>query len=216
MTEFIGFSTDDFPFDRMVAGALGVENLSQLHGCDNELLRKGTDQSTIWHRRFYDAIDKTEFGVEFYALYKKFIRELALPQLEKEEFVVYQTLPTFRVHLPNNVAVFAYHRDREYNHPRTETNVFMPLTAAFESNTIWIESEEGKEDFSPIEADFGTIAVFKGCDLLHGNKVNVTDVARVSFDFRFIPWSQYTKSEGCSLTKGHRFAIGDYYEMLEL
>jgi hypothetical protein len=37
-------------------------------------------------------------------------------------------LPPSRVHLPNNVAVGAKHRDFDYNHPEGEINFWLPVT----------------------------------------------------------------------------------------
>jgi len=66
-------------------------------------------------------------------------------------------------------------------------NVWLPLTPVWDENSIWIESEEGKEDFVPVELDYGQGLVFDDSNLRHGSKANQTPSTRVSFDFRFAP-----------------------------
>ena len=75
-----------------------------------------------------------------------------------------------------------FHRDRDYAHNVNEVNFWLPVTRAFDTNTIWIESEEGKEDFQPLECGVGESWMFNGCHLKHGNKINTTEQTRVSFD----------------------------------
>lgn len=216
----IEYDIDDFPFPACITNALNVENLSLIHKQtkNHKLLRKNTEQLTEWHQKYYSAIDHTEFGETFQSMYKEFLLELSFdfPGMMGEPCIVYQSIPTLRVHLPNNVAVSEYHRDRDYNHPRSEFNVFLPLTKVERSNTIWVETAEGREDFKPIEITPGEIAIFKGCDLLHGNHLNTSKKTRVSLDFRYIPFSQYQKSEERCPYTGKKFEIGSYYEVLEI
>ena len=93
-------------------------------------------------------------------------------------------------------------------------NFFVPLTKAFDSNTVWVESEEGKEDFAPMNARYGEFYMWDGANLKHGNKKNETGSTRVSFDFRVLPRSKYVESGKKSVTQGMPFEIGQYYEEL--
>ena len=54
---------------------------------------------------------------------------------------------------------------------------------------IFTESEENKGDFQPIMAEYGECIEWNASFLTHGNKINRTDITRVSFDFRVIPRS---------------------------
>ena len=83
--------------------------------------------------------------------------------------------------MKGNLAVGGYHKDRDYNHSEHEINFFVPLTEAFDSNTVWVESEEDKGDFSPMEASYGEYYMWNGANLTHGNKKNDTGRTRVSF-----------------------------------
>mmetsp|Transcript_23571 Transcript_23571/g.28479 ORF Transcript_23571/g.28479 Transcript_23571/m.28479 type:complete len:88 (+) Transcript_23571:45-308(+) len=70
------------------------------------------------------------------------------------------------------------------------------------SNTLWVESKPGLQDFHPIELEYGQLLRFNGNECTHFTKSNVTDHTRVSFDFRAIPMSLY---KDCYEGK-----IGDY------
>ena len=167
---------------------------------------KGTDQSTVWHRRYYDNLDK------FLPLYKKFINEVIKPSFDED--IVYQKIPTFRTQLVNNLGVFEFHRDRDYSHNVEERNFFLPFTDAYLTNTIWVESEEDKADYSPMNTLYGQVVKWNGNSLMHGNKQNTTLNTRVSVDFRCIPLSKYRVEEGAAaIYSKMKFEIGDYFEV---
>jgi len=155
--------------------------------------------------------DKNNRG-EFLKLFDKFVTYLA-NDLFKEN-IIYQSKPTLRVHIPDNMAVGEFHRDRNYNHPAEEINFWVPITQAINTNTIWIESDYDKKDFKPMNLDYGQFLIFDS-GLLHGNKLNIEKKTRVSFDFRIIPSSKWKKDkykDHSSISKKKKFVIGDYYE----
>ena len=94
-----------------------------------------------------------------------------------------------------------------------ELNYFVPLTRAYDTNTIWAESEEDKGDFKPINSDYGECVEWEASKLTHGNKDNISDT-RVSFDFRVIPESRYIESNHLTINTKIPFGIGGYYEVL--
>lgn len=96
----------------------------------------------------------------------------------------YQKPPSFRIHYSGRGSS-SFHRDRDYGVPDGRLNAWVPLTPVWGTNSIWIESEEGKEDFLPVELNHGEILIFDGANLLHGSRWNSTDTTRVSFDLRF-------------------------------
>ena len=73
----------------------------------------GQDSNTFFHKKFYDKLNNNwqEIKNEYY----KFIKEVILPYLNLDEALV-QKFPTFRVQLPNNVAVVMKHFDSDKNH----------------------------------------------------------------------------------------------------
>ena len=169
-----------------------------------------TDQKTIYHRTFYE---KAKSNTSFYDVYESFIEQEIRPLFD--EAIIYQKIPTFRAHLPNNLGVAAFHRDRNYGHSTNEVNVFLPITKAFDTNTIWVEAEEDKKDFLPMEAEYGNYYVWNGASLLHGNKVNDTKKTRISIDFRVMPYSRYEKNDNVTVTKGTKLTVGEYFKELE-
>jgi hypothetical protein len=82
----------------------------------------------------------------------------------------YQKIPTFRTQLVNNLGVFEFHKDKTYNHNQNEINFYLPFTDAYETNTIWVESEEDKGDYKPMNTLYGQVVMWNGCHLTHGNK----------------------------------------------
>ena len=126
--------------------------------------------------------------------------------------LVYQKIPTFRTQLVNNLGVGEWHRDRTYNHGTTEVNFWMPFTDTNETNTIWMESREGLEDFMPYTVKYGEILVFDGANLLHGNKTNTSDVTRVSVDFRLVDPAKFIPNEAGSINMNAAFDLGGYFE----
>lgn len=135
------------------------------------------------------------------------------------EDIVYQKIPTFKTHFPGNLAVGEFHRDRNYRDVEwakkvQEINFFLPLTKAFGTYTIWVESEEGIEDFQTIEAEYGEVEMWDVSNLLYGIKLNSEITSRVSFNFRVKPKSRYIPSSYCSIYMNSQFALGGYYEIL--
>lgn len=135
--------------------------------------------------------------------------------MKMEKYCIKKT-PTFRVHLPDNLAVGAFHCDSEFNHPLGEENYIIPLTRMYGTNTVWCESEVGAFDFHPIpRLEFGDLFKFNGNQLRHGNLVNKTGMTRVSMDFRIIRKKDYQSSQKLgSITTNTKFEIGEYYEKL--
>jgi ectoine hydroxylase-related dioxygenase (phytanoyl-CoA dioxygenase family) len=131
-----------------------------------------------------------------------------------DDNLIYQRVPTFRVQLPNNLSVGEFHRDRDYGHDPSEINIWLPLTQARDSSTVWIESFEGCEDYKPYNLDNGQFLLFDGANLKHGNQINRTGFTRVSFDFRIIPASRYKPNDRLSINTKKRMVIGDYFEKL--
>lgn len=198
-------------FHEIVGGILTpLEDIHFLvEGKYPELFKVGSDSCTIFHDAFYN---KYRAGwKEMEDLYYDFIWEEIAPTIG-EDFL-FQKFPTFRVHLPGNIAVGRFHYDAEFGHPEGEMNYIIPLTNSTDTGSIWIESEKGKGDFEPMPLEVGTLFMFNGNQLTHGNKVNETGKTRVSMDFRILPISKYNESEvGESMTRKTKFVEGEYYK----
>ena len=150
-------------------------------------------------------------------VYVKFLTDVIKPRYGEE--IVYQKIPTFRVHLPGNVSVGEFHKDKYYRDVKwaekvKETNYYLPLTTAYGTNTIWAESEEDLGDYKPFDSKYGECIEWNASNLSHGNKDNITSNTRVSFDFRVIPKSRYVESNHLTINTKIPFGIGGYYEVL--
>jgi hypothetical protein len=179
-----------------------------------EIFTRENDQSTQFHKKFYELARSNQFST----LYDGFIKNIVRPLYS--ESIIYQKIPTFRIHMPNNIAVGEFHKDKQYRDVKwaeavCEDNFFLPFTDAFDTNTIWVESEEDKGDFSPMMCNYGETIQWNGSNLMHGNKLNSTQYTRVSVDFRVIKYSNYIPSENTSINTKVQFKLGGYYNFCQ-
>tara|TARA_R100001594_G_C3988026_1_gene251725 strand:- start:207 stop:851 length:645 start_codon:yes stop_codon:yes gene_type:complete len=211
----IKYDTDKYNFSDIVKDWLEVEDLTKLHKFKKyKLFKRVNDQSSMWHKMFYNQI-----GIDkrFNDLYTNFLEEEIKPKFGEK--IIYQKIPTFRVHLPGNIAVGEFHKDKHYRDKNwakkvKETNYYFPLTDAYGTNTVWAETEEDLGDFKPFDCKHGEYISWDASNLTHGNKINVTSITRVSFDFRVIPESNYIESSHKTINVGIPFSLGGYYEKL--
>lgn len=202
------YDTSLYPFREIVKTNLKTNTLENLHEVEKyDTLVREKDQSTTWHKRYYGDFNKFE------RLYNSFIKNFIKYEFELNE-IIYQKIPTFRVHLKNNQAVGEWHRDRDYNHGKSEINIWLPFTDAYDTNTIWIESEEDKNDFKPYNVSYGEVLVFNGANLIHGNKTNIEHDTRVSVDFRIVNPTEFIPSTKGSINTNTSFDIGGYFQKL--
>lgn len=188
----------------------------ELHNLNEDvpLFKRETDQSTVYHTLFYNWSKTDDFKI----MYNKFISQVIYPLYGKS--IVYQTIPTFRVSYPNNIAVGEFHKDKQYRDISwaervKEDNFFLPFTDAYDTNTIWVESKEDAGDYAPMNCKYGEIIQWDGSNLTHGNKINTTGKTRVSVDFRVIPYKNYVASDRGSINTNTKFEIGGYYTLME-
>ena len=208
------YNVNKFPFKEQLQNIFDISNLSLLNE-NIKVLSREKDQSTKYHKLFYKWI-RTPNAMN---LYDKFIHKNIRPLYD--ERIVYQAIPTFRVMYPDNIAVGEFHKDKWYRDEDwslkvKEDNFYVPFTDAFDTNTVWVESEEDKGDFEPINCMYGELVKWDGSNLTHGNKINKTGLTRVSMDFRIIKYSNYQPSSHGSINTKTKFKIGDYYKVTEL
>jgi len=200
-----------FDFVGLLEALFETKDLSSLQEHHEHLFKVGADSSTSFHKRFYD---KYRAGwPEMVNTYEDFVRSVVAPTYPMR--ILYQRFPTFRIHLPGNVAVGAFHNDAAFGHPKGEKNYIIPLTNSDGSASVWVESEPGKQDFEPMRMRVGELIAFDGNVLTHGNHRNCTNAARVSMDFRILPLARYhEESAQESITLGTKFKEGEYYKLL--
>jgi len=212
MYEILNFDSKAYDFNRIIRELFDVDDLSQLH----QIIQYGrfereNDQKTDWHKKYYATFEDP--NSPFVRTYTEFIHEVIAPMHEEE--VLFQTRPTFRTHFPNNVGVGEFHRDRDYNHSIHEINYLLPLTEMYDTNGVWIESEEGKEDYQAPSLVYGELLRFCGANLKHGNKTNETPITRVSFDLRVKPVSKHESTDKTTINTDVKFDIGGYWSQLQ-
>lgn len=202
-----------YNFKEMLSSLFSVEDLSEINE-NIDVLKRENDQSTKYHKIYYEWA-KTE---KFSNIYQDFIKCIVLPIYSSP--IVYQKIPTFRIAFNNNIAVGEFHKDKHYRNidwaeKVSEDNFFLPFTDAFDTNTIWVETEEDKGDFIPMNCNYGQMVRWDGSNLTHGNKINKTGKTRVSIDFRVISYDKYEPSEYGSINMQSKFKIGEYYGFME-
>lgn len=207
------YDANKYDFVKIIRDLFGVEleNINTLSDKTYAIFEIGKDSSTDFHKKFYDKYH--EGWEELQNTYDLFIKEVVSKDFNED--ILYQKFPTFRVHLPKNVAVGAFHNDSEFQHPVGEVNYILPLTNSENTQSVWVESEPSKKDFAPMKLRVGELVRFNGNRLTHGNKINSTKKTRVSMDFRILPISHYDKSRiGESITLHTKFKEGAYYKRL--
>lgn len=208
--DIISYDTIKFPFRQLIEEIIGSD-LELLHELkDYPTFTRKTDQSTHFHRQFYQY-----FNDNLNDIYLDFLKAVIYPYVKDD--LVYQKVPTFRVGFPNNVWVGEYHRDSWYGHPSEELNFLVPSTNMCGSKSLYVESEPSKGDFKPQTVDYGQILHFNHTECTHGNEINKEGTTHVSFDFRVIPYSRYNENlGGKSINTGMEFKIGSYFDLLRL
>lgn len=202
-----------FPFINEVSKVFNVLDLNNLHSLldkqYSDTFKIGADSCTNLHNVFYDKY--RDGWPEMLSLYDRFIKDVV--SFYFDEDFLYQCFPTFRVHLPGNVAVGAFHADGDFGHPDGEINFILPLTNSDNTASVWVESEPKLGDYIPMEMRTGELIRFNGNKLTHGNKSNETTKSRVSMDFRILPISKYKEDESLeSKTTKQKYTEGAYYK----
>jgi len=205
--------------------SFNIDNLQNLHShlpktlLPKEVVNVENDQSMPIYKilykidKGYDLNNSDQSGI-FLNTYKEFVHHLS-STIFKEK-LIYQRKPTLRIHLPENKSVGGFHRDRDYNHPIEEINIWVPITSVINTNSIWIESSYDKEDYKPVKLNYGQAIIFDS-GLKHGNKINIENLTRLSFDFRVIPESKWenikAKKIKSSISQNLKLELNDYYDI---
>ena len=198
------------PLYKKVSDFYGIklELLHQKFPKVSKLLNFETDQSTEIHKKFYELGETADFLSQ----YMEFVITEIVPKFENDGKLLVQKIPSFRVQIPNNIAVAEYHKDSDYSHNIYETNVFLPFTDAVDSATIHAETKANSKIMVPLNTLLNEMYLWDGANCVHGNVINITSKSRVSLDFRILPTKHYTKNEEIkSVTTSKKMVVGDYW-----
>ena len=175
----------------------------------------GQDTQTWYHSTFYKFL-KSENGKTMKSMYNNLIRDIILPYLELKEAYV-QNFPSFRIQLPDNVAVAKMHNDSSLGHPYGEVNFTYSFTDMYDTNTIFIEKESGKNNFVPLLLKENNNISFNGNQCLHYNELNKTGKTRISMDYRILPVNYYLENnKTLSYSSKTKFVENEYYDFVQL
>jgi hypothetical protein len=227
--KYYKYDQNKFPFSEIVKGIYKTNDLSEIHHLIDNLSNKNlftnqNDDTTLIHSIFYKKLNSG--WQEFTSLYYDFIK-MIMEDVYKEKSIIYQASPTFRVQLPNNIAVggnkkdlperYGWHKDtdEEYNHPNFEQNFILPLTNSSDTASVYIETYPNSDKFVPAKMKVGEFFQFNGGECIHGNKPNETGKSRVSLDFRLVSSNDYDEvySKSSRLTS-KKFVVGGYYNKI--
>lgn len=199
------YDVREFNFPNIVSSMIGESSLCDLSGDRIELRLRETDQKTKWHERYYSL-----FQESLSMLYQSFVLKQISPLFP--EPIYFQSIPSLRIHLPNNLAVGEFHRDIDYGHPQEEVNFWLPLTKANGTSAPLIEDGDGS--LVSLNSDVGEILSFDAANRRHGNVINTTGQSRVSIDFRVLPVSKWYATESRSVNTKLHFSPGSFYSGL--
>ena len=186
---------------------------------EREARRKAYDEATRYGcNAFNRAFKASPLRDAFLKLYDELIQQEILPTLGCDQ-VLYQAVPVFRVFLPCHLAVGPKHRDEAYHAQPNEINFWLPLTDAFDSNSLYVESSRGSRDYAALECGYGSYARFHGNSCEHFTELNLTGRTRVSLDFRVVrdvefgvcPVAESGDEQGGKGKEGY-FTVGRYYK----
>lgn len=153
--KYFKYDVDKFPFIDLVKKLFDVNDLSEVHNLfsqdvnNDKLFSNEDDDATKFHDKFYKKLNSG--WDEFNEVYENFVR-MVMVDVFGENSIIYQASPTFRVQLPNNIAVggnekdsaerYGWHKDTDsqYNHPPFEKNFIIPLTNSKDTASVYIET----------------------------------------------------------------------------
>jgi hypothetical protein len=176
MIEIFEYDIVRYQFREWAQSVIGIQDLEALHEhpCGTARL---PGQRVL---RFVEMM-KLAYGREIREQFIDFVREYAVPRVP---FVAWmEVFPTFRVHEHGQQTTSYMHRDRDYRQKRGTFKIWLPFTTVAGGGTLWVESEEGKNDLRPYDMEYGQALFFDSENLLHGCHFNDSGKTRVSVDF---------------------------------
>jgi hypothetical protein len=106
------------------------------------------------------------------------------------------------------------HTDGRFGHPSSEFNIWLPLSNAWGSNSLYRDATpwSGPSSSLPFDLEYGQFVIFYGNQVPHETRPNTTGLTRCSLDLRCIPGSLFQKD----FRPKTYSAEGVYYDRLQL
>jgi len=214
----LDYNNKNYDFRPFARECFNLENLSKVHSIGpsyNVFKEFGVDTETWYHDTFYTYL-KSEKGEKMKKLYDNLITDVVLPYMGLDRALV-QQFPTFRVQLPNNIAVAKKHTDNLLGHPIGEVNFTYSFTNMYDTNTIWIEMMPRFNKYISMNLKENKLMSFNANLCMHYNKINETKNTRMSMDFRVLPLNYYDIDKALSSrSTKQKFIDGGYYKLMEI
>ena len=204
------YSIETFPFKTDLESLFGIDDLSKLHEYlgSFDVFDQSHEQTTIAHKIFYAHFKKPDSS--FRTIYIKFINTF-IAKIVPCKFY-YQTVPTFRVGLPDNKFIGNFHKDTLYNHKPYELNFNLAFCNYQNDAGLFIEDIPDSGRYIGSKIDYGEVMCFDHIDYMHGSQINSTGKTMVSMDFRLALAEQYFDDPSAfSINTHSAFKIGDYF-----
>ena len=202
----ISYDQNEFPFDKIIKKNI-LEFLNFEHGSHVERLedlhldKLVMQNLEIVRQKMFSIFREEEFQ-DCYKLFAKFLMDTYA-----DESALIQITPTARIQPPRFMTT-SFHSDAWYGHSKSTNSFWMPLTKVNADNTLnmapsrelsnitmnkLIQGNYSLKEINdiciaitePSKAKKGQILSF-GPDMIHGAKMNTSDLTRVSFDFRIV------------------------------
>jgi hypothetical protein len=215
----IKYDTEKYNFKALISEIFEYDDLSKIHKKADftELIKiSNTDTHKFQQSEYHQIYYKNFYKIK--PLYEQFILEVLKP-IYNNKRLVFQATPTFRLHFPMGTAVGMFHKDKDlrdysWHEKIKEDNFYLPFTDAYDSNTIWYETEEDKGDFTAMNCKYGEAIRWDGTNLKHGNKTNLTEDTRISMDFRVTTEELFINNTSTTKNDKTTFSIGGYYGII--
>ena len=210
------YDISKYPFQTCFAKLLALPDGVQMHQLHERFNGdRGSKRDRREKRLLLSPLTDAEARAPFEQLYEAFVLEVLAPLVSESmgcSAVVFQSFPCVRVHRPAEFSI-GPHCDAQYQLPNGYLNIWLPLTPAADANSIYLESEPGKEDFKPLNLQYGELVTFYGAFCTHFAVENTTADTRVSLDFRVAPGNLYDEgaAKGLADPKTNKCALGSYF-----
>jgi len=170
-------------------------------------------------KRLNGQLCKSTHGARLRRECERFVCDFIAPQVQAHmplcDSLFFESMPSLRIQPPSDERLGYPHSDGMYFHQRGQLNFWVPMTRVYSSNTLWVESKPGLQDYHPLELDYGQCARFYGNQCMHFTLPNDTPHTRVSLDLRVVPGPCFDTDPPESRGRNGRplFTVGGYYAL---
>lgn len=196
------YDTARYPFAAVLSrDAFKVKRLERLHDyLVRQREREGGRSRPLTHRdnlAMRALMEREWSGGVVAQLYQAFMSGVIATAVGSG--ISFTSRPKARVHLAGTPSVSSFHHDLCVTQRRDQINAWIPFVDVDGTATLWLESDYGCGDFTPVPVRYGEILVFDGGYLGHGSVDNRSDTTRVSIDLRLAYRQAAGRAEGVAL-----------------